>query len=76
METLAALAALWLVSYVARCAVWPYKPCGHCKGSGKRWSPSGTAFGVCRWCKGTGRRLRFGRRLYDAWRHGTGRSRT
>jgi DnaJ-class molecular chaperone len=46
------------------CALFPYQACPRCGGSGRRRSPSGKHFGDCRRCKGTGRKLRSGRRFW------------
>lgn len=50
--------------YAVVCRVWPFENCPRCKGSGKRRSPSGRAFGLCRRCKGAGSRIRLGRRFW------------
>lgn len=55
------MAALWVIA----CAVWPFEPCPHCEG-GKKRSPTGKKWRNCRWCKGAGKRVRFGRRLWTA----------
>lgn len=73
----ATLAALLLVAgYAISCAFWPFASCRHCD-SGKKRSPSGKAWRTCRRCKGSGARLRIGRRLWNAWssvkRDGTAR---
>lgn len=44
-------------------ALFPYGPHGHCKGSGKHWN--GNHFRPCRGCKGSGRRIRFGRQVWN-----------
>lgn len=54
------------LGYALACTAWPFKPCGRCHGTAKRRSPLGGAFRFCRHCRGTGRRLRLGRR---AWNH-------
>jgi hypothetical protein len=54
------------IAYALACAAWPYANCSRCKGSGKRQSPSGKAFGDCRRCGGKGRRVRLGRRIWGA----------
>jgi hypothetical protein len=61
-----AVAATALIGYALACWLWPFANCPHCRGSGKRLSPTGKRFGKCRWCKGTGARLRLGRRLWNA----------
>jgi hypothetical protein len=57
----------WAVGYGLACWIWAFKPCRVCSGLGRRPSPSGRAFRVCWWCKGTGRRLRLGRWIYNHW---------
>lgn len=59
-----ATVTVWAVGYAAACAFWPFAACGRCKGAGKLRSPSGRAFRLCPRCKASGRRLRFGRRVY------------
>ncbi|MGH3682065.1 MAG: hypothetical protein ACRDT2_17655 [Natronosporangium sp.] len=61
---LAVLAGLWLLS----CAIWPYTACGRCSG-GKRHSPSGEAWRNCRSCRGSGKKIRPGRRLLGPTDH-------
>ena len=56
------------LGYALGCWLWPFATCGRCKGSGKRRSPFGLAFGLCRRCGGTGRTLRTGRRIINALR--------
>lgn len=64
----ATLAALVLGGgYLIACAWWPFAACYGCDGDGKKRSPSGKAWRPCRRCKGSGARLRIGRRLWNAW---------
>jgi hypothetical protein len=63
-----AVAATALLVYALACWLWPFANCPHCRGSGRRRSPSGKRFGKCRWCRGTGYPLRLGRRLWNAVR--------
>ena len=52
--------------YALGCWRWPYTNCPRCGGEGKRrawWSRR--AWRPCRRCKGSGQRLRRGRRLYN-----------
>lgn len=59
--TLAVLAFLgWQLMLIV---AFPYGPHRPCKGSGKRWN--GKHFRRCRGCQGTGRKVRFGRRVWD-----------
>lgn len=66
--TLAAtgLALVVMLGYATSCLVWPFARCVICDGRGHH-SPSSTRriSRPCRWCRGTGRRLRFGRRLWN-----------
>jgi hypothetical protein len=50
--------------YAVQCAIWPFAACGKCEGQGKFLSPSGKAWRRCRRCKGSGERVRIGRRLW------------
>lgn len=72
----AALALLAFIGWrLVLIALVPYGPHWHCKGTGKHFH--GKHFRPCRGCKGTGRRLRLGRRLWN-WsrpRHDTTRRR-
>jgi hypothetical protein len=36
METLALVGLGWLAVYTLACAVWPYRRCSRCAGTGKR----------------------------------------
>lgn len=61
------LAALALLAvYAAACWWWPFTSHGRCNGTGKLRSPGGKTFRRCPGCKGTGTKLRAGRRLFDA----------
>ena len=44
MDAIALIGTAWLAFYVAACAVWPYRSCARCSGTGKRRSPSGKAW--------------------------------
>jgi hypothetical protein len=60
------LGLVWFVGYLLACWLWPYARCLWCKDTpGKRRSPSGKAWGDCRHCEGSGKRLRVGRRIWD-----------
>lgn len=76
---------LWLILfgtalvawYVFACFFWPFRACPWCSGSG-RWKEPGQSkkkkrptFRACWICKGTGKRLRLGRRVMNfGVRHG------
>lgn len=60
------LAALWLLAYPVACLIWPYGKCRSCGGSGRRHATfGGKGFRYCRRCKGSGARLRIGRRIFN-----------
>jgi hypothetical protein len=62
---------LWLGGYVIACAIWPFAACRKCDGAGRFLSPSGRAWRHCRRCKGSGSRVRTGRRIatwLGAWK--------
>lgn len=61
MLTLAAIAAA--VWYLIACWWFPFAACRWCEGGGKKRSSSGRAWRKCWRCKGTGSRLRFGRKV-------------
>lgn len=63
-----AVALIWAAGYGLACAVWPFRACRRCDGSGKRRSPSGKAWRSCPRCHGGGARLRYGRRLWNYFR--------
>lgn len=61
----AALAAVvCLAGYAAHCWQWPFAACLKCGGEGKARSGSGRSWRRCRRCKGSGERVRLGRRLW------------
>jgi len=63
---LLALAALVTAGYAFSCWIWPFKPCRHCHGTGKRRAPfDPNAIRIHGRCNGTGLRLRTGRRVYE-----------
>ena len=64
---LIAFVALAVGVYVLSCWWLPFAPCWCCKGGGRHFRKDGKALRMCRWCKGSGRRRRIGRRFYD-WR--------
>lgn len=63
-------ATAWTAGYAVACAVWPYGNCLRCGGAGRKGSPTKKYFRPCRKCKGTGTRVRTGRRLWT-WLSGT-----
>ena len=65
---LLALAAIArLAGYAVAVRSWPFTSCLKCHGDGKLRSPSGRNRRRCTRCKGTGRRLRLGRRVINAF---------
>lgn len=58
------------VVYVVACAALPFARCRRCAGAGARVGKTRVLRRAvakpCRWCRSTGRRLRWGRR---AWNH-------
>ncbi len=59
------LLSIVTVCYLGTCWVWPFANCRRCGGLGRFHSPSGRAWRPCRRCKGSGGRLRFGRRVLN-----------
>lgn len=62
--TLAGLLLLVLAGYAFACWWWPFTACDRCE-AGKIRSPTRKAWRKCRKCKGTGARLRTGRRVFN-----------
>ena len=69
MTYIVASAALAVLLYLAACAWLPFARCRRCGGLGVRMSktrvlrrPAGKP---CRWCRQSGRRLRWGRRVWN-----------
>jgi hypothetical protein len=62
------LALLALVAYIAACVIWPFGACRKCAGLGRFRSPTGRAWRACKHCRGTGARVRAGRRIWDVLR--------
>lgn len=50
--------------YVAVCSFWPWGSCRWCRGGRKYSWFSDRYWRDCRRCKGTGRRVRLGRRVW------------
>lgn len=66
METLLLLVLAVSIVYLGACAFWPFAACRRCSGTAKLKSPTGKAWRPCPRCGGTGRRVRVGRRVYEA----------
>lgn len=56
--------------YLVRCAVWPFARCWWCRGDARKYQNKRTkkAWRHCRVCKGSGMRLRWGRRAWAYFR--------
>jgi hypothetical protein len=55
--------------YIGTCVIWPFRACRRCQGTGRLRSPLLLgAFRLCPRCNATGRRLRVGRRVWNAYR--------
>ncbi len=67
MELAVLVIGLGLV-YAVECWVFPFAFCSKCKGAGKVVGPGGKIFRNCWWCRGSGRRIRIGRRVFNAVR--------
>lgn len=64
--TAIAIAVAAVLGYALSCAVRPFRDCLVCSGRGHHRSKSSTTLSrPCRWCRATGKRLRFGRRLWN-----------
>lgn len=57
-----------VVVYFIHCAIWPYRRCSMCSGTGKQRAPLSRAYRTCS-CGGDGQAIRWGARLL----HGIGR---
>ena len=62
--SIAALALL--AGYTAACVLWPWTSCARCQ-NGKLRSPTGKAWRDCPRCGGTGRKVRFGRKVWSGF---------
>jgi hypothetical protein len=51
-----AMIAAWIVSLF----LWPFGPCGSCRGTGRNAGSTRRRFGECKHCDGSGRRQRRG----------------
>ena len=61
------VAALLLacLAYAGSCWWWPFAACWRCDGAGKLARRDGRVWRRCRWCRGTGQRLRTGRWVFN-----------
>jgi hypothetical protein len=62
---LTGLAVAAALAYACSCWWFPYAACWCCHGDGKHQREDRKVHRLCRWCAGTGRRLRIGRRVYN-----------
>lgn len=51
--------------YLTSCIFWPYTRCWRCRGDARHTAWWGGGFQLCGVCSGTGRRLKFGRWIYN-----------
>ncbi len=75
MMFLALVLAAAGLAYAGSCWWWPFGYCWRCDGAGKLARRDGRVYRRCRWCKGTGRRLRVGRWAFN-WVRGRRRDGT
>lgn len=68
LAPLVVTALVFTLGYIATCAVWPFKACRRCHGSGKLRSPLIKAIRLCPLCGATGLRIRIGRHLWNRFR--------
>ncbi|MEV7264196.1 hypothetical protein AB0N38_11660 [Micromonospora aurantiaca] len=55
-----------LAGYALSCAIRPFRDCWLCEGKGHHRSKRKRKLSrPCRWCSSTGKRLRYGRRLWN-----------
>ncbi|MEU8327130.1 hypothetical protein [Micromonospora sp. NPDC048839] len=67
--TASAIVLIAALIYVVRIALFPLKDCGCCKGHGVHRSDSNRKHSRrCWWCKGSGKRWRIGRRVWNRMR--------
>ena len=60
MAELILIALLASGGYVGSLYLWPFRPCGRCKGTGRNAGSNKKRFGQCRRCRGAGRKRRIG----------------
>jgi len=65
--TLTAIVLSAAAIYLLACWAWPFAACRACHGDKRRRSPTGRSWRTCKRCKGTGQRLRVGRRIWNHW---------
>lgn len=65
---LAAALGGWALLYAGACAVWPFARCWRCENGRRYQNEKRKTWRKCRWCKGSGRRLRVGRWIFNKTR--------
>jgi len=58
--------------YAGSCWWFPFANCWCCKGAGRHRRKDGKVLRDCRICKGTGKRLRIGRRIWNRYKKARG----
>lgn len=59
------------VGYYLSCRWWPYGPCLGCIGhQGRNRGSNSRRFGTCKRCKGSGKRIRIGARIWKTIKEG------
>lgn len=64
MTTLLILGALGFACWRISLRLHPFAPCRRCEGGGKNVGSNRQRWGYCKHCDGSGRRERFGLRLF------------
>ena len=60
------LVLLALLGYAASCVAHPFRDCWVCAGAGHHRAEGNPRLSrPCRWCRATGKRLRYGRRAWN-----------
>lgn len=57
----AAAVTIWALLYGIACWYWPFASCPMCESGRKYQNDKKKTWRLCRWCKGSGRRRRWGR---------------
>lgn len=75
-----AVTEIGVLAYSAACWWRPFRDCWCCDGTGKHYKEKdgkriSKTFKPCRWCRGLGRRLRIGRRIYNHFHEASLRAR-
>lgn len=62
------LSVAWIGYYATACWWFPFRRCWCCSGTGRHHSKNGKHLRLCRWCTGSGRRVRLARRGWNLLR--------